>query len=423
MLDDCRAEQKRGSGNVPELPSGCLPLEAGAVKELVTGRVERLENGASLGILPIPTSNVVTLGIGVPAGTKQDPIPKAGMAHLVEHLLLLSPPSSDKESLHRSVRSLGGTCNGITTQKMTFFTFVVSKEQASRLVTLCQEAILSPNFKEEDLCRERGAIRNECDTRTINSAEEEFRRRVFGDSWKTCPILGEESIRDSLSLDTIMEWHREEYRSNRLSVVIGGGFDADIITQLRSTFGQGEFDPNRRSNNDFPQVEPRRTSKQHIRRGRGKLSAIDFFCPDRNFDRPDLIGDVAYYIAKNRLFAEFRDSSGLAYNPYIKFNEGLGYQFFSHGIEVRNRDFRAAVKAFKKVMNDMPALEPSARETTEAAAQCQLDFDRRTENSESLAMRFAAELTLNFPLSNPDTIRNGYELITPEQVAERIQQI
>ncbi len=47
-----------------------------------------LKNGLRLEIVELPYCNSVSVGIFLPAGIKYDPLEKAGIAHLAEHLAL-----------------------------------------------------------------------------------------------------------------------------------------------------------------------------------------------------------------------------------------------------------------------------------------------------------------------------------------------
>lgn len=200
--------------------------------------IQRLPNGLTVILHPIPITDTVTVDIWVRTGARNEPSHQMGITHFLEHMVFKGTDRFGPGVLDRVIESRGGIANAVTGHDYTHYYISVAAADLSEVFpyfaqTLCEAAIPGDEFE-----RERQVVLEE-----MRRSEDNPDYQVYQDLMRTLypshpygrPILGTvESLWD-LDAEQMRAYHRQWYRPDQMTVVIVGGCDRertlDLITQ------------------------------------------------------------------------------------------------------------------------------------------------------------------------------------------------
>lgn len=204
-----------------------------APPEPTAARVGRLADGTELILLADPSAATASFRYVVRSGASSDPEGRAGLAHLLEHLLLEGSAQHDGAALRRLVRARGGTLNAHTSFDATQFELDAPREVFLELlepfVAIVQDPLLDDGrFKSE---------------REVIATEEAFRFGTAGLVTSIEPylypglagnrtILGTEASRGAIQPAELVQFFRTHYVPANCAIVVTGAFDPAAIEAL-----------------------------------------------------------------------------------------------------------------------------------------------------------------------------------------------
>jgi zinc protease len=195
----------------------------------------KLKNGMTVVVLPDPTTQLVEVDVRYQVGSREDPPGKAGLAHLVEHLMFEQHQAGpDKPSIGAMFRQLSIYNNAATDWDRTHYENLAPAERAEDLVALEVARMQTgcETIDQDTFAREREVVRNEIRTRfatperqveyvildAMYPAGHPYRQMVGGDDTQIA----------SITLDDACRFMHDHYVPERATFVIAGG-----ITETR----------------------------------------------------------------------------------------------------------------------------------------------------------------------------------------------
>jgi len=103
----------------------------------------------------------VAVGVWVETGSRHEPEGRAGMSHLIEHLVFKGTQTRTAEAIARTMDSVGGQMDAFTTKEHTCFYVQVLDEHLPLAVDLLTDILLHPVFDAEELEREKSVVLQE----------------------------------------------------------------------------------------------------------------------------------------------------------------------------------------------------------------------------------------------------------------------
>jgi predicted Zn-dependent peptidase len=183
----------------------------------VRPRVERLPDGMELAVIPVPGADVTSLRYVVRAGAAADPAGKAGLAHLLEHLVLQAEMGPD--GLGNAVRAAGGEINGATAQEVTVFSLDAPSAAFAPLAERLLRAITNPPLQRADVVREQQVVLTESEYHGRDGGTLGFvEAALFPES----SILGSRGTRADIHRDDLVSFYVKHYVTSNTSVVVVG---------------------------------------------------------------------------------------------------------------------------------------------------------------------------------------------------------
>jgi zinc protease len=194
------------------------------------GRLQK--NGLRFVVMPDATTQLLEVDVRYEVGSREDPPGKAGLAHLVEHLMFLQRPDGPgTPTLMQALQQATLGVNAYTNWDSTHYLTSARAELMDSLVKI--EAIRMQGgcttISEEEFLREREVVRNEIRTRSrspedripqlalakIYPADHAYARMIGGD---------DEQIA-SITLADACEFMRKYYVPERAIVIVAGGIE------------------------------------------------------------------------------------------------------------------------------------------------------------------------------------------------------
>lgn len=195
-----------------------------------------LANGLRLIVMPDPSTKLVEVDVRWEVGSREDPEGKAGLAHLVEHLMFqLKPDGPTTPPLMHFVGQISTFFNAYTNWDSTHYMTTALAENLDKLVQIeamrmhfgCQ------TISEDEFLREREVVRNEIRQRG-GTAEGQVPQLVLSSVYPSSHayarmIGGDDKNLTSISLKDACDFIGSYYVPERATVIVAGGVTLDQV--------------------------------------------------------------------------------------------------------------------------------------------------------------------------------------------------
>ena len=285
----------------------------------MSGQMHILANGLTVAVDPLPGAESVAVGLYAKVGSRSEPEPLSGLAHLVEHMVFKGAGGRDTRALAEAIEDVGGSLNAWTARDQTVFHGRSLARDLPLVTELIADMMRSPHFDEEHLEREKQVILSELGE-CIDSPDDLVHDHLYEAAFDGQPlgrsVLGSEGAVRSISRQHCFDWIAQQFVPSRLVLAASGKVDGEELLALAERlFGDLEARAE-------PPVEPatftnggrndRRSFEQaHWCLAFGGLRAADERAPALSLFVQALGGGTS-----SRLFQELREERGLAYSIY-----------------------------------------------------------------------------------------------------------
>jgi predicted Zn-dependent peptidase len=283
--------------------------------------VRSLPNGIPVVIDQVMSVDSCAIGIWVKAGTRDEPVGKAGVAHFVEHTSFRRTKDRTTNRIAREFENVGAYANAYTTKEETCFYARTLTEHLPRVADVLADVVLHPIFDPSDVEKERTIITEEI--RSYEDEAEEFifdigEQHLFGDHPLGPPIVGTvDSVRRITPTD-VRGFHTRHYHRGSLILTVSGNVDPDMIMDMGARLFDGVPRAGRATQRTAPtsrSVRPlvvrRPVQQAHVlwqARTPGQRSSMKHALLLLNV----ILGDGM----SSRLNVRIRERKGLAYSVY-----------------------------------------------------------------------------------------------------------
>jgi predicted Zn-dependent peptidase len=305
-----------------------------------------LDNGVTVLVDEMQDVRSFALGFFVRAGSGDEPAPRQGLSHFLEHVLFKRTRRRSNVQIARAIDRLGGDVDAFTTKEYTGFYVHTLDTRFAEALDLMGDVVLSPAFDVTDIEMERGVILEEIGE--ANDNPDDLVHEMFVSSfWKShplgAPILGTAETVGAIGKDDLYGYYRSHYVPRNIIVAVAGHVRADDVLRdvsrlfrRRAEGGRAARAPRERrpQSHQHVQVQPRRGLEQvHVCLGvAGPAQASE-----RRFTA-SLLDIVLGGGMSSRLFQEVREKRGLAYSIGSSLNSYRlgGYETVSAACAPRN---------------------------------------------------------------------------------------
>ncbi|MDQ3363848.1 MAG: insulinase family protein [Myxococcota bacterium] len=231
--------------------SACQPAAPKFAFKHAERRGKLEANGLKFVIMPDTTTQLVEVDVRYEVGSKDDPIGKAGLAHVVEHLMFqLRPDGANTTPLMKSINDLTTFFNAYTNWDTTHYMNTARAEQIDSLLKIeamrmfygCQ------TISNEEFLRELEVVRNEIRQRS-GTAEGQIPQLVLssiypkGHAYERM-IGGDDAQLTTITLEDACKFIKDYYVPERATVIVAGGVEVEpAVALIQKWFGKLEKRP------------------------------------------------------------------------------------------------------------------------------------------------------------------------------------
>lgn len=194
-----------------------------------------LDSGITIISEEVQGSQTFSLGLTAKAGTRNENSANNGIAHFMEHLAFRSSLRKSSKQIAMQFESVGAYTNAFTTHEYTCFYVRAMKKHFKKTANLIFEIVTKPNFKPDEVEKERSIIIEEIKS-YLDDPEELISdisdSLLFADSSLGLPITGSVDSVKVISLDELKQFHKLYYQPSNLLVTFSGDIPHERIVNF-----------------------------------------------------------------------------------------------------------------------------------------------------------------------------------------------
>jgi predicted Zn-dependent peptidase len=278
-----------------------------------------LPNGIRIITEALPHSKVVSVGVWIDVGSRDEHDLNSGSAHFVEHMLFKGTGRRSAQEIAREFDVLGGSANAFTSRENTCLHATVMDSNLPILVELFTDLLSDSLFADEEIERERQVILQEI--HMVEDMPDDHIHDLFAALlWGMHPlgktILGSHEIVAAMDSRKLREYVQKYYTTDNI-VVAAAGNDAFVALWQKAfdKFGQ-TADPALARNEPLLLPSSRRIYAKPLEQVHILLGAYGLSIIDADRFAYLLLNVLLGGNMSSRLFQEIREKRGLAYSIY-----------------------------------------------------------------------------------------------------------
>ena len=300
-----------------------------------------LPNGIRIVTESLQHSKVVSVGVWIDVGSRDEHDLNSGSAHFVEHMLFKGTGTRSAQEISRELDVLGGSANAFTARENTCLHATVLDSNLPKLVELFTDLLGNSLFADEEIERERQVILQEINM--VEDMPDDHIHDLFaGLLWGLHPlgktILGSHEIVAAMDSKKLREYVQKYYTTDKIIISAAGNVDHNEFVSLwQKVFDKFDQvnDPVLKRNKPVQipagrQIYAKPLEQAHVLLGTYGLSTVD----------EDRFGYLLLNVLlggnmSSRLFQEIREKRGLAYSifSYISSYSDCGYLAIYLGVD------------------------------------------------------------------------------------------
>lgn len=213
----------------PSASHAKVPHERADAWAPAAAAVHRWPDGLTLVVQGVPRATTSSLRMVVRAGGALDPPGKAGVAHLLEHVLVQQGDAGP--AMFREVRAAGGELNAHTSRSWTTFELDAPAGRFPALAERYLRLVTGPTWDAVDLRTERAVVDRESALRGEEEASM-LDAALFPAPVQTGPLIGSEQSRKGLTLEDAQGFFLAQYLPGRTTLIMTGAITLDEAVAL-----------------------------------------------------------------------------------------------------------------------------------------------------------------------------------------------
>ena len=389
----------------------------------------KLKSGLPVVVCPMPSLESVTVGFWVGVGGRYEARPQMGISHFIEHLLFKGTKKRNALEITEAVEGIGGYLNAFTSEEATCYYASATARHLDLILEVLSEMVLKSTFPSEEVERERGVICEEIrmyEDQPAQVAQEALNEVLWGKHPLGYRLTGTEKTVRSISRREIIDYWKSNYHTGNLAVVIAGKTSlAEILPKLekllkaipsgkRATFVKQK---SIQTASRFSWVK-KPIEQTHLALGFPSISRHD----PRRFSLK-IMSTILGENMSSRLFQEIRERNGLAYSiqSSASYFHETGLFIVQSGVDTTKS--AKSLQLTLKVIDQMQAKAPTAKEISRAKEYVMGQFLLGLESS-SNQMIWAGESLMGFgSVKSPESVVKQIEKVTSEEIEQLSKEI
>ena len=359
-------------------------------------------------------------------GSRDETDKKAGIAHLLEHMMFKGTPRRSSKDIAEEIEAAGGEHNGYTTYEVTCYHISSLDETFRSSVDILSDMVKNPLLKQSDLDTERNVVIQEI--RMMENDPDDYIHTLFSQTiWGEHPLGRSEAgfveTVKALNAEDLQDFFTTNYRPPRMTVVATGSIDEEAIVDWAATnFDDLTAGKEKERQPPVPQAQfmvyPKKDPQAYVCMGFPALKSAD---PARPAQR--LLSAIFGAGMSSRLFQEIREKTGMVYEIYAS---GTAYTDCGTLDVLFNTDVKKQEEIIRLVAAEIKKLKEEGLRDGELARAKHLmkgAYVRRFESSEARMIRLGESYMATGKVSTIDELLEKMDAVTEEDIARLAEEL
>ncbi|MGC2423208.1 MAG: pitrilysin family protein [Nitrospirota bacterium] len=201
-----------------------------------------LDNGLKVLLLEEHKAPVAVFQIWYKVGSRYEPYQKAGISHMLEHMMFRGSKRFGPKTFSRIVQRYGGSENAFTSQDYTAFFQTFASDRIWLSFDLESDRMTGLLLKDKAFQAERKVVEMERRMRTDNNPEAALEEQTQAAAYVLhpyhWPIIGWMDNIENYTIQDVRKHYKTYYMPNNATIVVVGDIDADkTIGEIKKWFG------------------------------------------------------------------------------------------------------------------------------------------------------------------------------------------
>ena len=200
-----------------------------------------LSNDMKVLLIEVPKAPVVTVQVWYKVGSRNEVMGRAGLSHMLEHMMFKGTATYPKGAFSRLIRKNGGIDNAFTGQDFTAYFENLSADRVELALELEADRMQGLALDLKEFQTERDVVKEERRLRTEDDPQGALVEALFAQTFFShpyhWPVIGWFSDLDAMSLEDLQRHYDTFYSPNNATLVVAGDIKADeLIQTIRNLF-------------------------------------------------------------------------------------------------------------------------------------------------------------------------------------------
>jgi zinc protease len=192
-----------------------------------------LTNGMKVLLVEVPKAPVATVQVWYKVGSRNELMGRAGLSHMLEHMMFKGTTKYPKGSFSRLVRKNGGMDNAFTSQDFTAYFENLAADRVELALELEADRMQGLLFDMNELKTEREVVKEERRLRTEDDPQGALVEALFAQAFLShpyhWPVIGWFGDLDAMTLDDLQRHYDTFYSPNNATLIVVGDIKADTL--------------------------------------------------------------------------------------------------------------------------------------------------------------------------------------------------
>ncbi len=192
-----------------------------------------LSNGMKVLIAEVPKAPVATVQVWYKVGSRNEVMGRAGLSHMLEHMMFKGTSKYPKGMFSRLIRKNGGVDNAFTSQDFTAYFENLSADRVELALEMEADRMQGLILDTNELKTEREVVKEERRLRTEDDPQGALVEALFAQAYLShpyhWPVIGWFGDLEAMTLDDLQRHYDTYYSPNNATLVIVGDVKADSL--------------------------------------------------------------------------------------------------------------------------------------------------------------------------------------------------
>ena len=192
-----------------------------------------LSNGMKVLLVEVPKAPVATVQVWYKVGSRNEVMGRAGLSHMLEHMMFKGTARYPKGSFSRIVRKNGGIDNAFTGQDFTAYFENLAADRVGLALELEADRMQGLILDHSEFQTERDVVKEERRLRSEDDPQGALVEALFAQTFLShpyhWPVIGWFADLDAMSLEDLQRHYDTFYSPNNATLVVVGDIKAEAL--------------------------------------------------------------------------------------------------------------------------------------------------------------------------------------------------